>query len=331
MSTKQQVSHKEQIAPFSYVKLIVCVLGIYGSFLTWALLQEKVTTTKYGDDGVLFRASHVLNIVQSVLACIAGYGFISYNRSKGDKRAMQAFFPNKQVFKKYLLVAGCQSLSSPFAYASLKYVDYLTMLLAKSCKLVPVMIVGALVYRRTYPFYKYVVVGLITAGVSLFSVGNMRSKTNQAREGQAYGLALLGVNLFLDGLYNTTQDEMFRTFKMITGQHMMVVMNLLTAIITTGLFIVSSQPSELVWFLRHHPIVMRDVFLFGLCGAIGQLFIFVTLAEFGSLTLVSTTVTRKMASMLLSVVLFNHKLITAQWVGVFMVFGGIIAEAVLKR
>ena len=40
--------------------------------------------------------------------------------------------------------------------------------------------------------------------------------------------------------------------------------------------------------------------------------------------------TRKMMSMLLSVVWFNHKLTAGQWLGVFSVFGGIGFEAYLK-
>ena len=52
-----------------------------------------------------------------------------------------------------------------------------------------------------------------------------------------------------------------------------------------------------------------------------------TLSKFGSLTLVTTTVTRKMFSMVLSVVAFGHSLSMAQWGGIGLVFGGIGGEA----
>jgi UDP-galactose transporter B1 len=60
-------------------------------------------------------------------------------------------------------------------------------------------------------------------------------------------------------------------------------------------------------------------------------FIFHTLAHFSSLLLVTVTVTRKMLSMLASVVLFGHQVTGMQWVGVGLVFGGIGAEAAVKR
>lgn len=55
-----------------------------------------------------------------------------------------------------------------------------------------------------------------------------------------------------------------------------------------------------------------------------------TLAKFGSLVLVTVTVTRKMLSMVFSVVAFGHSLSHMQKLGVSMVFSGIGAEAWIK-
>jgi solute carrier family 35 (UDP-galactose transporter), member B1 len=56
-----------------------------------------------------------------------------------------------------------------------------------------------------------------------------------------------------------------------------------------------------------------------------------TLAHFSSLLLVTVTVTRKMLTMVLSVLYFGHKIQGMQWLGVGLVFGGIGAEAVITR
>ena len=84
-------------------------------------------------------------------------------------------------------------------------------------------------------------------------------------------------------------------------------------------------------FLSRHPRVSKDVLLFAACGAIGQVFIFYTLAKFSSLLLVTITVTRKMLTMLLSVMWFGHSLTPWQWVGVGLVFGGVGGEAAIAR
>jgi len=47
--------------------------------------------------------------------------------------------------------------------------------------------------------------------------------------------------------------------------------------------------------------------------------------------LVTVTVTRKMLTMILSVVWFGHSLGLKQWAGVGLVFGGIGAEGIITR
>lgn len=70
---------------------------------------------------------------------------------------------------------------------------------------------------------------------------------------------------------------------------------------------------------------------FAACGAVGQIFIYYTLSHFSSLLLVTVTVTRKMLTMMLSVLWFGHRLSGMQWVGVGLVFGGVGAEGVIQR
>ncbi|KAI5298505.1 UDP-galactose transporter [Ascosphaera atra] len=84
-------------------------------------------------------------------------------------------------------------------------------------------------------------------------------------------------------------------------------------------------------FLGRYPAALKNVLAFAACGAVGQLFIFYTLAHFSSLLLVTVTVTRKMLTMLLSVVWFGHRLNKGQWAGVGLVFGGVGAEAIVQK
>ena len=56
-----------------------------------------------------------------------------------------------------------------------------------------------------------------------------------------------------------------------------------------------------------------------------------TLSIFGSLLLVTVTVTRKMLTMIISVIWFGHSLTSMQWLGVGLVFGGIGIEAELNK
>ncbi|PWW74434.1 UAA transporter [Tuber magnatum] len=323
----------------SIFQLIICVGGIYASFLTWALLQERITTTPYGADKEIFRSPLLLNTVQSLFAALTGYAYFSYSSSPGQPSRV---FPNVSISLRLLLVALTQSLASPFGYASLQHIDYITYILAKSCKLLPVMFLHITVFRRRYPLYKYAVVFLVTAGVAIFTLHPAHPKkikkgaSSDGEKNVVYGMLLLGVNLLFDGLTNTIQDDIFsRTPKgIVSGPQMMTALNTISSMLTIGYLLLNPWSTELtdaLAFMKEHPKVGMDIMGFAVCGGLGQVFIFHTLSKFGSLVLVTVTVTRKMLSMIFSVVAFGHSLSSMQRLGVGLVFSGIGAEAEMKR
>jgi UDP-galactose transporter B1 len=279
-------------------------------------------------------------------------------------------FPSRSIVFPMFLVAITSSLASPFGYASLKHVDYITFILAKSCKLLPVMALHVTLFRRKYPLYKYCVVALVTAGVAVFTLHHPTSSKKKGADGSsAWGLLLLGINLLFDGLTNSTQDHIYKSYRPYTGQQMMCALNSISTVLTSVYLLISpyiattpigaylgmsaASGGELEYainFIKRYPSVGWDIFAFAACGALGQMFIckfllssheqdvsvlidtpVYTLSTFGSLLLVTVTVTRKMLTMILSVVWFGHRLSPMQWVGVGLVFGGVFVEAQLSK
>lgn len=319
---------------------MLCVGAIYVAYLSWAVLQERIATTPYGSDKKIFRASFVLNTAQSLAATITGSLYLLFrNRGSGSGQLIHSVYPNRQVLVKFIMIAITSSLASPFGYASLAYIDYPTQILGKSCKLLPVMALGVLVYGRRFPPHKYLVVAMVTTGVAMFTLYNGKShKSSSSKQDGSnsswWGLGLLSINLLLDGLTNSTQDQMFKQFgKSITGPSMMVGLNLMSSFLVSTYLVsgVTTELSDAIQFMGQHPAIITDILLFALCGAMGQLAIFYTLEKFGSLVLVTVTLTRKMVTMLLSVIWFNHPLTFGQYVGVALVFSGISAEALFKK
>ncbi|KAI5371107.1 putative UAA transporter [Septoria linicola] len=331
--------------------LLICIGGIYASFLTWGVLQERITTTNYGTETQreVFKYPVVMNTVQSTFAALFGYIFVSLTRKSPTDLPI---IPNKNILWYLLLVALTSALSSPFGYSSLQYVDYITFILAKSCKLVPVMLLHVTLYGKRYPLQKYAVVALVTTGVALFTLSQSGGKKKKGADGNsAFGLALLGINLLLDGVTNATQDSINAKFSPYTGQQMMCALNVMStfvqsaylvlfpflaqsglgAIVGQDLFKGAGELSQALAFIQRHPAVGWDILGFAITGALGQVFIFRTLSKFGSLVLVGVTVTRKMLTMIISVVWFGHALSGMQWLSVALVFLGIGLEAYLSK
>lgn len=290
----------------------------------------------------------MLNTIQSTFAAISGYIYLITTTSASTR---QPVFPNSKILPPLLLVAVTQSLASPFGYAALGHVDYITYILAKSCKLLPVMALHITIFRKRYPFFKYLVVAAVTAGVAVFTLHSPSKKGHgKGLSGNSsWGLFLLGINLLFDGLTNSVQDNIKEKFRGYSGARMMVAQNVLSTMLTTTYLLLlpvlpgqvlellsipqasTQEFSQAMAFMTAHPAVIKDVLGFCACGAIGQIFIYMTLSRFSSLLLVMVTVTRKMLSMLGSVLWFGHKLAPLQWAGVALVFGGVAAEAALTK
>lgn len=308
---------------------------------------------KAASDAEYFTYPVVLNTIQSLFASLTGSVYL-FSSSKQSFR-QTSIFPSRAIIAPLLLVSLTSSLASPFGYASLAHVDYLTFVLAKSCKLLPVMFLHVTLFQRRYPLSKYVIVLAVTTGVALFTLYHppSASKTKAKTKSQSssiYGLILLGINLLFDGLTNTIQDHIFNSparYGKFSGPQMMVAQNIIATILTSAYLLLTpmvppsllptmaqssgEELSAAIDFLQRHPSVLYDVLGFAACGAVGQLFIFATLERFSSLLLVTVTVTRKMLTMLLSVLWFGKRLTGGQWLGVGLVFSGIGAEGWIQQ
>jgi len=366
------------------LRLGLCVAGVYSMFLIWAIAQERLSvpfasTTSSKPE----KFKHVLfmNTCQSLAGALSSLIYIFVRRKKGQSIA-ETFGIGSQAVKmpskgngtangvangnghrkvtpdtplastltillKYFQCALMVTSASPFGFAALSHISYPTMVLGKSCKLVPVMIMNVLLYRRRFAPHKYFVVSLVTAGITMFmyfgdSAHGKGASSNASSS--LWGLALLIINLAIDGAINSTQDEIFARHR-VTGQQMMFWINAFSTIVTTVLlflplpYIPVLHPStdrlpeiySTLQYIRTHPSVKVPLGQFALTGSLGQLFIFETLQHFGSLTLVTVTLTRKLFTMILSVVVYNHTLTQGQWYGAGVVFAGIAIEAWVKR
>lgn len=241
-----------------------------------------------------------LNTVQSILAAIIGYGYL-YATTKHPHKPGRPLpvFPSHRILLPLTLTAIVSALASPFGYASLAHIDYVTFLLAKSCKLLPVMFLHTTIFRRKYPLYKYIVVFLVTLGVAVFTLhhpGNAAkaskhsSKQDLETRNTTWGLTLLSINLLFDGLMNSTQDYIFEKFRPFSGTQMMVAMNVMSSLITGAYLLLApyvaqtpigkflnmgsgQEMQQALEFVSKYPDVGYDVVMFGFCGAVGQLFI----------------------------------------------------------
>ena len=225
------------------------------------------------------------------------------------------------------------ALASPIGYTALKFINFPLMILAKSSKPVPVMLVGITFFKKAYPWYKYVSVLLLCGGIGIFTATG-KSYENKKLDilKQLFGIALIVVNLFLDGYTNNQQDHIFHKYKISSFQMMKFInawqLLYLGAWVVLGGLIWGSDSEfyRAMYAMQHCPEIIYDVSLFCFFAAVGQIIIFAVMKEFGSLLWVTVSITRKLLTILFSVFMFGHAVTAMQWMGIVSVFAGMSLE-----
>lgn len=247
-------------------------------------------------------------------------------KPKGDDKPEST--PTIEFAKMGFLYIGAMYASN----SSLNYVDMVTQVIAKSCKPIPVLVVGTLIMGHTTSMARVLCVVLLCCGVSLFFLmGDERSDSkHRSRETTLFGVAFLAVSLLFDGLSGSYQDRVIKKFNTNTYD-LMVYTNLFAVLYVAAGLLVTGEGVLALAFVRAYPAVLVDIAIFSATSAIGQVFIFNALTRVGALLLSVVTTSRKFFTVFLSILWFGHHLSSGQWLGVALVFAGVTIDMLASR
>lgn len=322
------------------VRLVMYILSLYAIFMTWGFLQEKITTTRYvmqsptEDEAISQQWVYpmMLNTIMTGTAAVTAFLVELCFKQSSERMPIVSY-------KEFWKISLTAAMASPIGYYSLKFISYPMMILTKSCKPVPVMFVGALLYRKSYAWYKYASVLLLCGGISLFTAAKSSSHKQGDGENstamQLFGLFLVLFNLCLDGITSNEQDHVFSKFHPTSLQMMKYANAWQAAYLSLYLvfdLIVNGRYSDIVnslYMMLFFGGLSRDILIFCLCSCLGQLILYGLIKEFGSLVWITVAVSRQLFTILLSVFIFGHNVNGWQWFGIVLVFGGLSLEIVL--
>jgi len=208
------------------------------------------------------------------------------------------------------------------------YVIYPIQVLAKSCKPVPVMLFGTLMGKR-YPARKYFNVALIVAGVAMFmGGGDSKKKENSSPDDASstgspsvlIGILLLFVSLCFDGGTGAYEDKLMSVHSVQPFDLMYNIQLGKTILAGIGLIVFN----QFHIFLQMVQDMGFMLVALGLSGALGQVFIFVTIAKFGALTCSIIGLARKITTLVASIYFYGHSLNSIQFVGLVVSVGSMV-------
>lgn len=296
--------------------LAYCFLGIMVSFTLNGLVLEKITTHR-----VLGEMS--LTFVFCLFYAVVALGLRAANKEKPSTMPQSM-----------LAIVGVLAFGSTISsMVALRYVTFITRILGKSCKSIPVMLVGVLLGKR-FAFKKYVSVVVLSIGVAIFLVGTAHEKQHRAVQhneehdhvhehertpNMFLGISLLLVSLIFDGATGALEDKYMEKYH-IGAFDLMYVVNIYKCVFSAVGMVVMGEVPE---FLEYVVPSLPNLVLLSLTGAMGQAFIFYTISKFGALTTSIIGTCRKVLSIVLSVIMFGHVLSGEQTIGLALSFVGI--------
>ncbi|KAK5975716.1 hypothetical protein GCK32_006662 [Trichostrongylus colubriformis] len=290
---------------------LICAGGILLCYFYFGIQQERIVQGKY-ENGEKFTYTQALVF----FLCVANTIFAWVLRPKHDIDTVPT--------KMYGICAASYLGAMICSNQALQYLPYPTQVLAKSCKPIPVLVFGVLFAGKKYSWRKYVFIFMIVVGVALFLYKDKKS-SNEKQVG--IGELLLLLSLTMDGTTTSIQDRINKSYKRSTLS-MMFFMNFFSTIyLMVGLF-VTGELFEFIGFVQRHPRVLFELCFVAASSCGGQYFIFKTISEFSPLTCSVITTTRKLFTIIISVVFMNHPLLERQKWATFIVFSGLIMDAV---
>lgn len=310
-------------------QLVLCALGIYGCYLRYGLLQERIYSSAHGPDNERFTQSSFLLLVQTFANALVALIALSLTPrpTPAAKDAKQSQpHSARRALPEYAVVSLAYLSAMLFSFTALRYMSYPMQALGKSCKMIPVMLMGIVIRKRRYKPREFMCVALITMGVAMFSWKSKKSAVGNS----PLGFLLLFASLFMDGVTGPLQERLIARHNPSTHQ-LMFWQNICSVVWLGAGSVLSGELSTALQFVARFPAVMGDIMLFSLVSALGQNFIFYTVRNFNALIVTTITTTRKMFTVLLSIFVYNHAMAPRQWVGLVLVFVAIGWEAAAKQ
>lgn len=302
------------------VKLLIGAGGIYGAFLYYGSLQEDVFRYTAAD-GTQFKQAWLLQVLEALANVLIGLA------------GMQLTGATKGIPKMAFAISGASQVSAK-ACTSLALANGLSFpvaTLAKSGKMAPVMLGQLLLSGTTYSLREYLQVAAIIGGTAIVSMGK---KKGADASSSTLGVAYIILSLALDGVTAGFQKKLkVETAKAGVKPKPYDFMFWTNFYMCMTACVISGALNEIrpgLVFCSANPEIFTKIVKFALCSALGQSFIFYTIANFDPLILSTVTTTRKIFSVLLSIFLKGHQLSFTGWSGIALSCGGILSEMALK-
>ena len=302
------------------VQLLIGAAGIYATYLYYGVVQEDLFRYR-SSTGEGFSFVWALQVLESAVTMLIGY--IGRKLCGGRKN-----LPLLPFFHSGISQLAAKALMSLSLAAGLSFP---VVVLAKSAKIVPVMIGQLLLGGSKYSFHDYLFAVMIVAGTSLLSAGNTSEHVASGSD-TLTGLVLITLSLTADGFTGGLQKKLKRvtasmaptTYDFLFYSHVAQFCAAIFVCFATGEMY--TAPSYLI----NNPTIWWWIGASCVCSAVGQCFIFYVISCFDPVVCTTITTTRKMLTVVFSIGFKGHDLSSWGYVGLGLAVSALLLEVEAK-
>eukprot|EP00002_Diphylleia_rotans_P040293 TRINITY_DN9513_c0_g4_i1.p1 TRINITY_DN9513_c0_g4~~TRINITY_DN9513_c0_g4_i1.p1 ORF type:complete len:263 (-),score=37.69 TRINITY_DN9513_c0_g4_i1:327-1115(-) len=201
-------------------------------------------------------------------------------------------------------------ISTTCQYEALKHISFITQVLMKCAKTIPVMVMGTFISKKRYSIHEYAYALSISLGTGLFLVTTAESRPRKHEDIEELswtGVILMCIYIVFDSFTSTIQAKIYEQYHVSTHQMMFFVNLVSTPLLVFAMYFNGSWGGSFN-YIQEHPAIREDLLALSISGGVGQNFIYYTLREFGAVTYAVIVTIRQFISIFSSNYLFAHEL-----------------------
>jgi len=371
MSSRLHQPGDQNDRPSSTPRFLLIAVTTIASLTVYGILQERVMTLPYArasaeGDGeaswaLVFAEASTFGAVSRAIA--RGRG-VSAASDEGDVFSWSMFlvFMNRWTAmvaagtlaatlgwggrerassRDYAAVSMSNLMSTLCQYEVLKYLSFSVSTLAKTMKVVPVMIWGYVLDGKKFAPREYAEATMVTFGCFLFVVNrgwesaverryemNAVDASLARRWAMDVGVFILVLYFVCDGFTSSYQQTMYRRHN-VTATAQVFFTSTFTTMFSFIWIVFTGQMNAAVEFIFQHPTAAGDILLLSVASTVAQFSIAYTIRSYSAVVLASIMTARQFMSVLISCYIFGAPLNIIQWVGILFIATPFIAKKLL--
>ncbi len=304
---------------FSEYLFVLFLFVLFNSLCT----HSPRTRERFTEQKILFTGTSALVFFQTSFSALAGYILMNiFHESFNHPIPQKHFIIQSQAY--------CSAMF--FSNKSLLYIDYPTQIITKFCKPITVLLFTLFYSKKYQP--RQIYFSIITfSGIALFMYDKFSllssSSTNYSNSNFLFGLFLVILSLLCDGVASSEEDIISHDFNVPTFKTM-TLSNLYAIPLFSLISIFTGDLAQVFFLATHDPSFLCIILCYIICSVIGQYLIYRLITLANSLLLVAVTNTRKIVTMIISVIVFNHPISTSQIIATCIVFGSLFLDIMTR-